>query len=138
MGVFGVSANLLLAVVCLQPMENVVLDEVALIEVNHCYDEHGHHVFDQLIFYDWTPQQSRYNVCAWRLLKSPSQLPRRNWQQNGFEVSWHDNGIFREVSAKAMRETWTQYDPELLERASLPREKRRELRKLRLANSDLR
>jgi hypothetical protein len=28
-----------------------------------------------------------------------------------------------------MRESWTQYDPELIERAHLPKEQRRELRK---------
>jgi len=28
-----------------------------------------------------------------------------------------------------MRESWTQYDPELIDRSSLPKEPRRELRK---------
>jgi hypothetical protein len=31
-----------------------------------------------------------------------------------------------------MRETWTQYDPELIEREYLPRERRRELRVVKL------
>ncbi|MEX2026593.1 MAG: hypothetical protein WEH44_04820, partial [Pirellulaceae bacterium] len=33
-----------------------------------------------------------------------------------------------EVRAATMRESWTQYDPELVEREYLPKEKRRELR----------
>jgi hypothetical protein len=33
----------------------------------------------------------------------------------------------REVTANSQRETWTQYDPELVERANLPQEQRLDL-----------
>jgi hypothetical protein len=36
----------------------------------------------------------------------------------------------RQIYAKQFRETWTQYDPELTEREFLPKDKRRDLRKL--------
>ena len=101
-----------------------------LIEIKQCYDGQVRLVFDQVIFYDWSPSESHYHVCAWRLLKNPTQIPHRNWQNKDFIAVWHDGEILREVRAGTIRESWTQYDPELLERERLPKEKRRELRKL--------
>lgn len=111
--------------------EVVARDEVDLVELNHFYDENGRHVFDQLIFYDWSAEESRFQVRAWRLMKSPSQIPQRNWQRGEYEAVWHDGEVLRKIHAAASRETWTQHDPELIERAALPREQRRELQRLR-------
>ena len=110
-------------------MEDVTSDEVDLIEVNHFYDEHGRLVFDQVIFYDWSTSDGRYQVCAWRLLKTPAQVPYRHWSGEGFVTTWHDGDVLRRVSGKSFRETWTQFDPELVERDFLPKDRRRELRK---------
>lgn len=116
----------------LHPTQDVAEDEVDLIEVNHFYDEQGRLVFDQVIFYEWSPEQNRYHVRAWRLLKSPAQLPRKNWKQGDFLAIWQDGDLLRKVRARNIHETWTQYDPELVEREFLPKEKRRELRKLKV------
>lgn len=123
----AVAAALLSAVVALQPQSDMPSDLVDLVEVNHFYDEHGKLVFDQIIFYDWCDVQCRYNVCAWRMLKRPAQIPARDWRKGSYSATWHENGVLRRVSAKAMRETWTQHDPELVERDFLPKEHRREL-----------
>jgi hypothetical protein len=125
-GMFAV----IFAALSLTPQEDVACDELDLIEINHFYDEQGRLVFDQVIFYDWSPVESRYNVRAWRLLKSPAQMPRRNWNRDDFVAVWHDGDVLRKVRAKAVRETWTQYDPELVAREHLPKEKRRELHNL--------
>jgi hypothetical protein len=114
----------------LSPVEDVAHDRVDLIEVNHFYDAQGKHVFDQLIFYDWSPSQVRYNVLAWRLYKHPTQIPQRSWRQRDYVARWMDGMVLREVRAETIRESWTQYDPELVERAYLPKEQRRELQKL--------
>jgi hypothetical protein len=114
------------------PTEHAKVDRVDLVEINHFFDEQGRLVFDQLIFYDWCAVQNRYNVRDWRLLKSPAQIPVRNWKDRDFVAVWHDfkeRDVLRKVVAKMMRETWTQYDPELVEREFLPQEKRRELSK---------
>ncbi len=111
------------------PAEQMVVDRVDLIEVNHYYDEHGRHVFDQTIYYDWCPQQCRYNVRAWRLLKSASQLPHRDWKTNEYVAVWHDGSVLRKVRADQFRESWTQYDPELVEQDYLPKDQRRDLQK---------
>jgi len=114
------------------PTEHAKLDRVDLVEINHFFDEQGRLVFDQLIFYDWCAVQNRYNVRDWRLLKSPAQIPVRNWKDRDYVAVWHDfkeRDVLRKVVAKMIRETWTQYDPELVEREFLPQEKRRELSK---------
>jgi len=119
----------MLASLYLNPIEDVAVDRVDLVELNHFHDEQGKQVFDQIIFYDWSPTRGRYNVLAWRLLKHPSQLPVRDWSTGDYVTVWRDNAIVREVRAQTMRESWTQYDPELIERSFLPKDQRRELRK---------
>jgi hypothetical protein len=115
------------------PIENSVQDEVDLVEINHFHDEKGRLVFDQIIFYDWCPIQHRYNVRDWRLLKNMGQIPVRDWRTGQFVAVWHDfkeKNVLRTVRAASVRESWTQYDPELVEREFLAQEKRRELTKL--------
>lgn len=130
MGVTTSSLAVYLAAVCLTPVDDVAYDQVDLVEVNHFYDEHGRLVFDQIIFYDWCSSQSRYNVRAWRLLKTPTQIPHRSREHGGFIAVWYDGEDLRKVKADAIRESWTQHDPELAEREYLPKEQRRELAKL--------
>jgi hypothetical protein len=125
----------MLASLYLNPIEDVAVDRVDLVELNHFHDEQGKQVFDQIIFYDWSPTRGRYNVLAWRLLKHPAQLPVRDWSTGDYVTVWRDNAIVREVRAQTMRESWTQYDPELIERSFLPKEQRRELRKRPLDSS---
>ncbi len=110
-----------------EPNDSVLRDHVDLIEVNHYHDAHGRHVFDQLIFYDWSRQKRRFDVRAWRLIKADNQLPRRAHRSGHWIVRWHDDGVLREVTATNRRETWTQHDPELIERESLAQEQRLEL-----------
>lgn len=105
-------------------------DHVDLVEVNHYHDETGRHVFDQLIFYDWNESRNRFDVRAWRLIKQPNQMPRKDHRENVWRVIWHDSGVLRTVEASAHRETWTQYDPELVNREYLPQEMRKDLSKV--------
>lgn len=106
--------------------DDIVRDSVSVTEINHYYDSNGCHIFDQIIYWDW--EQDHYNVRAWRLLKHESQRPsyigRRGWVTTHF-----DGETLRRVRAESFRETWTQYDVELLERDILPPERRRGLRK---------
>ena len=115
------------------PKDDVVRESVDLIELNHFYDEHGRLVFDQVIFYDWSAGEARYNVRAWRLVKNPAQLPQRDWRLGGYSAMWQDGEQTRYIYSKSIRETWTQYDPELVEREYLPKERRRELRTVKFS-----
>ncbi|MEO1527838.1 MAG: hypothetical protein AAFX06_20600 [Planctomycetota bacterium] len=100
---------------------------VDLVELNHFLDDNGREVVRQLVFYDWCPDQRRFHVRAWRLIKSESQLPRRRWNPTGYLIRWKDKSFTREVWAKSMRETWTQQDPERVNRLVLPENERRPL-----------
>lgn len=101
------------------------VERVDLLEVNHYYDENGAHLLDQILFYEWDAKEAIYQVRAWRLLKVATQYPKSI--NEGYETKWREGASQRRVISKKFRETWTQYDPELLERRNLPREERREL-----------
>ncbi|MEX1040061.1 MAG: hypothetical protein WDZ51_05500 [Pirellulaceae bacterium] len=121
------SLAMLLPLLGAQPQSPAVQDRVDLLEINHYHDAQGRLVFDQVIFYEWSARDARFHVTAWRLLKSPWQLPRRRWSDGMYESTWNDGDVTRHVVAEVVRETWTQYDPEMVEREYLPREYRRGL-----------
>ena len=102
----------------------VVRQRVDMIELNHFVDEEGREVFRQVIFYDWSDAHQRFHVRAWRLVKKPAQLPQRRWDPAMFQCTWHDEGLLRQVWAPTMRETWTQRDPERVNREFLPENQR--------------
>lgn len=102
---------------------------VDLIELNHFFDEHGRHVFDQVIFYDWSKRHKRFHVKAWRLVKDKRQLPEQTWKPAGHRCVWHDDGVLRTVSSSAFRETWSQVDPERTNRKLLAQDRRTGLAK---------
>lgn len=136
MGCLTAQAALIVAALASEPQEIIARDQVDLIEVNHYYNEYGKHEFDQLIFYDWSADESRFHVRAWRLIKHESQVPYHDVRSDTYVATWQDGELLRNVRADALRETWTQYDPELLERAALPKNQRRELRRFRSASAD--
>jgi hypothetical protein len=108
----------------------IVTDSVDLIEINHCYDEQGQLVFDQVLFYDWCAEKGRYDVRDWRLLKRRIQIPRRHHDTGTYVAVWRDGQTLRKVHAQTIRESWTQYDPEIVEQNHLPKNRRRALTKL--------
>ena len=135
MGIVSTSLAVMMTAVCATPREDVTTDRVDLIEINHFYDENGKHVFDQIIFYDWCNKDCRFHVRAWRLLKKPTQVPSRNWQNGDYVAVWHDTGdVLRRVRGATICETWTQYDPELHERQFRPKDKRRDLSRFAIAS----
>jgi len=124
---FGMSLTIVMSIVGLDPVEGMIHERVDLVELNHCYDESAKHVFDQVIFYEWSPSRQVYQVLAWRLVKHPSQVPQSDARRDDFVVTWQDGPVLRRVRATTFRETWTQDDPELAARATLPKEERRGL-----------
>jgi len=108
------------------PDREVLRDSVDVVELNHFYDDEGKPVFDQLIFYRWEPA-GFHRLIDYRLVKSRECLPQR--QQHGWFSLWWDEGELRRVDAASYRETWTQYDPELVDRENHPKGSRPGLRK---------
>jgi hypothetical protein len=120
---------LALLLVSLNPVELTATDRVDVAESNRFYDDCWRLVFQQIIFYDWSPHTERFEVRAWRIVKDQSQVPARDWSGGGYSATWVDGDCIRQVRADSFRESWTQYDPELAEREWYPKERRRELRK---------
>ncbi len=107
----------------------VATDKVDLIEVNFYYDEKGQPVLQQLIFFDWSEADQRYEVRSFRIIHELHQLPRRMHKNGLYVVIWQDqmDNVLRKVYAKSIRQTRTQYDPEMVHRKLLPKEQRRGL-----------
>lgn len=103
---------------------DIVRQRVDMIELNHFVDDDGREVFRQVIFYDWSKVHRRFHVRAWRLIKHDSQVPQRRWKPPIYQCTWHDDGLLRQVWAPQLRETWTQQDPERVNRALLPEDQR--------------
>lgn len=99
----------------------VIREEVDLIEVNHFHDDLGRHVYDQVIFYGWCKSKGDYHVRAWCLLDDPSRWPVKNHKSGYWHVYWYDRDqrVQREVFAKHYNETWTQVDPERINKRLL-------------------
>ncbi|MFK8114829.1 MAG: hypothetical protein AB8B91_21690 [Rubripirellula sp.] len=114
----------------------VMRQQVDMIELNHFVDEEGREVFQQVIFYDWSKTQRRFHVRAWRLIKKESQMPQRRWEPAGYQCTWHDEGMLRQVWAPKLRETWSQRDPERVNRALLAEDQRLPLFPSRVATSE--
>ncbi len=114
-----VSATLLLPIILMtfgqSDGSSVLRESVDLIELNHFYDDLGRHTYDQVIFYEWSPEFSRYHVIAWCLVEDDqTRLPTRLPGSGEAQVRWFDRDIkrYREVRSKLFRETWSRVDPE--------------------------
>lgn len=110
--------------------EVIVTDRVDLVEVNHFHDGQAKLLFSQLLFWQWHERDGKFHIVDWRLVKSEAMEPRRDYARRRY-VATIPAGQFSdrtcEVWADDYRETWTQVDPELIDRESWPIEKRRKL-----------
>lgn len=106
------------------PHSPVLRDSVEVLELNSFYDCEGKLVFVQLI--GW---EANGTVCFWRMVKGDQHRPTRDWKNGSYRVTFMDGDQTRTIAAPSFRESWTQVDVELENRAILPAEKRRELRK---------
>lgn len=108
-------------------------ETVDLIELNHFYDDLGRHAYDQVIFYEWSPDYRRFHVIAWCLVENDlGRMPTRNPQNGQYVVRWHDRDakVRREVRSQLYRETWSQVDPERINKKLLDEKYRTSLLRL--------
>lgn len=108
-------------------------ESVDLIELNHFYDDLGRHTYDQVIFYEWSAEYTRYHVLAWCLVEDDqSRMPVMLPGGREVQVRWYDRDVkrTREVRSKLFRETWTQTDPERENKKLLDEKYRNSLLKL--------
>lgn len=96
---------------------------VDLIELNHKYGENGQHVFDQVIFWERHPGSGKYRVLDWRMVEDAIYFSRRpKLDQSGsmYAVTWSEGGDYFDVRSRIFRESWTQTDPEVLDKKVWP------------------
>ena len=105
----------------------VVEDRVDAIEENHLYDKNGVFTLDQQICWRWCNETERHQVVAWRLLKQCNQRVGRDYRKGGYTAIYIDGERLRVIRCHSYRESWTQEDPELLERQVLPIDQRKDL-----------
>ena len=110
----------------------VVRDHVDLMELNRVYNAQGEVTMFQVIFWNWSPREKRYEVVAFHVITEPQNtvLAAKTRRSRVFSYSWYSqqSGVFRVVTAKAFFESHTKYDPEMKDRAVWPLELRRGLR----------
>lgn len=105
----------------------ILLEEtIDTIEISNVYDDRGRKTFTQIIFRDWNPKTEYHEIVAWRMITSVIRIDKYN---KIVYLSDTKNEVVptRKVHYKNFIETWTFDDPELKERARLPKSKRREL-----------
>lgn len=130
------------------PHTDVQSDDIDVLELNHYYDGQGQAIFSQFIFWDWNPNLGTHTVRAWTMANT-----RKNPQGNlvckgntplisggpiptaaGWVLRYTDrstNHTPRRITARAYRETWTQFDPEVRDQERLAKQDRRPLSRLR-------
>jgi len=108
---------MLAAVFLLVPCDGVVSETVDIIELNHYlvsswqgHSEYAH----QYIFWEWC--EDRFNIVDWRRSNgTPAYRRFGRW----WVLRMRNNQCLRKIRARAIRETWTSYDVEVVEREQL-------------------
>lgn len=98
------------------PLNLTTHEHVDAIELNHFFDQRGHLVYDQVVFFERTPTTGRFQVRAWCLVDDREALNRRpEKNDNGlYECFMVDSNerLTRRIVSRVFRESWTQIDPE--------------------------
>lgn len=110
-------ALLLLATIPHQPIQSASVD---LVERNTYCDSEGKEVFTQLIFQDWNTHHGRHEIVDF-------VMDRGQVQRQGNVLWFAHLGEIHRVRTEHLRESKTQYDPEVKDRESRPVWQRRKL-----------
>lgn len=112
------------------PAKTVVFD---VVEWNHCYDDYGKKIFDQLIF--WTFEKRHGWICEGYIVETNWKchhlrlLPGGSFRRTLFlDLPGERGAAPYTIQGRSYRETWTQYDPEVEARQVVPIEQRRQWR----------
>jgi hypothetical protein len=108
-----IAATLLLLI---PQQTGIVRDRADVMELNHFCDHDGQQVFEQLLFWDWCDRRGCLHIADWRLSKGVIR-PNYDYARGEWLATWTDGELLREVKASGFRETWTQHDPEVEDRA---------------------
>ena len=103
---------------------------VDMIELNHYYDSSGSRIFDQVIFWDRNRTSGCPEVRSWRMASDNEQYTRRPVKSEVtgmWSSEWVEHGMRYRIVSRQYRESWTQVDPEQIDRKKLPDSERKGL-----------
>lgn len=124
-----------------RPPSGVTQENVDLAEYNNLYGPDGNAVIDQIILWNWDVSDKAYRCAGWaqvptkekEVVHGKSKFKDREPVGGIYGVKTEDGryktiintaGKTRIIYSDLFRETWTQNDPEMDDRAFLPKEKR--------------
>ena len=96
--------------------------ECDLIELNHVYDLEGNHQFSQVIAWDWCDNCATFHAAGWQMLENGRTGPKRIFHKNKWRFAGRNGSA---IEANGFRRTWTQFDPEMIDRQTFPEQLRR-------------
>lgn len=104
---------------------NAAREHTDLVELNHFYDCNARCVYSQVIFWEWEPSQSRYQVRSW-VISEGDKDPQRDYRTGLWIVRYtdRDSRLERTITATHFRRSWTQKDPERDDKKHLREEDR--------------
>ena len=113
-------SGMLLALICGVRSQEIgprdIVEHVDLIEVNHRYYDSGEEHFAQVILYQWSSDYQRLHVMHWWLVSNGPSV-RYDANRKKYCARWKDRR--RVVWSDTFRETWTEKDPERLNKRIL-------------------
>lgn len=102
--------TILCSLLAIIPHDDLWQDSVDLVEVNHGYsDDKGEYLWTQVIWYDWNPKTSDYDIVDYRVVsKVPNCKPIYDWNRRVYSSMFTERFTheLRRVDAKMIRETW--------------------------------
>ena len=116
---------MLLFLLTLFAPQNATSEHVDLVELNSHYDCMGRFVYEQVIFYEWRSDFNRYHVRAW-VLSDGDKQPQRDYRNGLWIVKYtdRDQKFERVITSTHFRRSWTQVDPERVNKKLLPESER--------------
>lgn len=86
--------------------------------------------FVQLLFRRWNDRTGTHEIEAWRMAKPTMQYGYVH-SRGVHEIRWFDGDVERVVETKSLVHSAADFDSEVLERATFPREWRTDLRRMK-------
>lgn len=119
----------------------VTEEHVDMIEYNNLYDENGDALLDQIVLWNWDIHDKAYRCCDFAVVGTPPPQPNKPGEKKDCKPSSEmnypmkmPNGSYRTIVSKLgrtrviysnlMRETWTQFDPEVADQEHIQRHQR--------------
>tara|TARA_R110000868_G_scaffold192012_2_gene436291 strand:+ start:1170 stop:1577 length:408 start_codon:yes stop_codon:yes gene_type:complete len=131
---------ILLAILSILPHDTAARERFEQIEIQQAYSWCGSErengdidynlrlTFTQILFRRWDYERGEHVIEAWRMAK-PGMVYGYSHAKQVHEIRWFDGEIERVVETRSLVHSAADFDSEVQERSTYPREWRRDLRR---------